>query len=135
MFDFFFLNFSASNMYINTRTHTRKFGFLQTRFQTRKKRKPPFLGLSPIEGLGLVSHTHSHTHTYSHTVCVGFGLFFFIFFSRIRYSIFMCMYVQICTCSHTHTHAYTRVNLMSYKLSSCVHLKKKKPNFCRAQPD
>ena len=36
---FLFSIFSASDMYINTRTHTLKFEFLQTRFQTRKKRK------------------------------------------------------------------------------------------------
>ena len=131
MFDFFFLNFSASNMYINTRTHTLKFGFLQTRFQTRKKRKPPFLGLSPMEGLGLVSHTHIHTHTLTLCVC---RVRTFFFFSRIRYSIFMCMYVQICTCSHTHTHAYTRVNLISYKLGSYIHLKKKSPIFLGISP-
>ncbi len=123
MFDFFFLNFSASNMYMNTRKHTREFDFLQTRFQTRKKRKPPFFRAQPDSGFGF-SVTHTHTHT--HTLCVcRVRTFYFIFFPRIRFSIFMCMYVHICTCSHTHTHAYTRVNLMSYKLGSCVHLKKK----------
>ena len=69
-------------MYINTRTHTRKFGFLQTRFQTRKKRKPPFLGLSLIQGLGLVSHTL--TNTRSHSVCVGFGLGDFFYYTHER---------------------------------------------------
>ena len=79
---FLFSIFSASDMYTNTRTHTRKFGFLQTRFQTRKKRKPPFLGLSLIQGLGLVSHTL--THTRSHSVCVGFGLGDFFFYTHER---------------------------------------------------
>jgi len=120
-------------MYINTRKHTLKFEFLQTRFQTRKKRKPPFFRAQPDWGLWFsVTHTHSHTLTLS--VC-RVRTFFFIFFSRIRYSIFMCMYVQLCTCSHTHTHAYTRVNLISYKPGSYIHLKKKKPNFFRDQPD
>ena len=117
-------------MYINTRTHALKFEFLQTRFQTRKKRKPPFFRAQPDWGFGF-----SVTHTYTLTLCVcRVRTFFSIFFPRIRYSIFMCMYVQIWTCSHTHTHAYTRVNLMSYKLASCVHLKKKSPIFVGLSP-
>ena len=99
-----------------------------------KKKCRIFVGLSPIQGLGLVSHTLTHILTHTLTLSVCRVRTFFYFFSWIRYSIFMCMYVQICTCSHTHTHAYTRVNLISYKLGSCIHLKKKSPIFVWLSP-
>ena len=74
-----------------------------------KKENPLFLGLSPIQGLGLVSHTHSHTH--SHTLCVQGSNFFFYFFSPDQ----IChTHVHVCTDryvhAHTHIHTHTHAN-------------------------
>ena len=65
-----------THTYTRIHTRTRKFDFLQTRLMYSTKQKSPFfLGLSPIEGLGLVydvrvlhTHTHTHTLTYTHSL-------------------------------------------------------------------
>ena len=131
---FLFSIFSASDMYTNTRTHTRKFEFLQTRFQTRKKRKPPFFRTQPDSGFGF-SVTHTLTHTHSHCVCVGSGLFFFIFPDQMYHT-----HVHVCTYMYMLTHTYTRIHTRTRKFDFLqtrlmYSIKQKSPFFFRAQPD
>ena len=120
---FLFLIFSASDMYINTRTHTRvNLNSYKLGSKQEKKENPPFQDSARLRVWVLVSHTLTHTH--SHNVCVGFG-FFFYFFSpdQIQHThVHVCtdmymffsftrryiMFRYVYTHTHTHTHTHTR---------------------------